>query len=150
VQPPDLFVIGELGKALEGVLVDRLEHSEPTSVPGTHERLLDERLSASRPTPETASALSASKPPSKTARRAKYVCSSRSRMVAAPVERCTKRSLSFGRVPGSRCQNGKRALESSEQSVRVEDGDPRRSELERQRQSVEPAADLRNGLGRLE
>ena len=60
----------------------------------------------------------------------------------APVDRRTQCALAFGRVAGAADEQRERAVEAGDELGRGEEPDARGRELERQRQAVEPPADL--------
>ena len=142
VQQSDLM-IRELVKALDRVLVDRLEHPKPTVAPATNGGC-DERLERVQTDASDGFGTATSKLPSKPARRA---------TAPAPFGR-EGRSSNRALLEASGVARGRPASDmrtGSERSSRVsrrplEDRDSRRGELESQRQSVEPAANLGDRL----
>ena len=87
-------------------------------------------------------------PPTKTARLVKSCCSSGCRSVVAPLDRAAERPLALGETGARRRpQKIEPRAETLEQRARREQIAARRGELERQRQTVEPDAELAHRLG---
>ena len=89
-------------------------------------------------------------PPAKTASRAKSRCSSVVEQVVRPGDRRTQRLLAAARRRGRRLRRSSRCPSRSSELPRREHTRSRGGQLERQRQVVEPAAELldRRSLGR--
>ena len=68
--------------------------------------------------------------------------------VVAPGDRVAQRPLALVGVLGAAGQQGQPLVEPAQERLRRERAHPRRGQLDRERQAVEPAADLRDGLRR--
>ena len=100
-----------------------------------------ESVVSSPPSPHTASAASSVQPPSKRASRVKSVCSSIEQTVA-PVDRRAERLSALGLVAGAAGEQVEALLEPREERLRRQELRAGRRELDRQREPVEPHADL--------
>ena len=89
-------------------------------------------------------------PPRKTASRAKSCCSSAVEQVVAPLDRRAQRPLALGQVAGAAGEQRQPLVEPLEELLGRERLDARGGELEREREVVEAAADLGDGLVGLE
>ena len=145
--------LAALLEPLERVLADRLEHREPrlavrprrsrggscsTSDAEPVERRRVGR--SSRRDPHTASAASSGPPPANTAEPREQAPLVGVEQVVAPVDRAAQRPLALRQVAGAAGQQrrgGRRA--AAQHRGRREQPDPRRRELDRERQAVEPA-----------
>ena len=129
---------------LERVLAHGFEHPEAPAVAG-HQAVLGERADAVQRL-RSADALAAAsvKPPTNTPSWANSRCAVRVEQVVAPADRGAQRPLAVGRVARAGAEQVEPAPEAVEDLARGEDLDARRRELDRQRQAVEPAADLRD------
>src|SRR5207253_791137 len=65
--------------------------------------------------------------------------------VIAPVDRCSKRLLSCGRLAGAAGQQRQALPQSRQQRLRREQPDPNSGKLERERESIHTQTDLRDG-----
>ena len=106
--------------------------------------------STSRSAAQIDSAASSAKLPLKTARRPKSSCSRRVQQLVAPLDRRAQGLLPGGRVARARGQERQALVESSEELVRAEQRDACGGQLDRERQAVQPPADLADRLGRPE
>src|SRR5207248_1993358 len=70
--------------------------------------------------------------------------------VVAPLDRGAERLLALGRFARSAGEQRQPLLEPRQQLIRRQDADAGGGKLDRERQSVEPAADLCDGIVRLE
>ncbi len=62
--------------------------------------------------------------------------------VVAPVDRCSKRSLSCGRLAGAAGQEGQALLQARQQRLRLEHPNPSGSKLEPERKSIHAQTNL--------
>ena len=153
VRAPDVFRLGARVEQLARVLADRLEHAEALAV-GTDEALVDERaegveISAAhlldrleRASPDEDGQAAEQRP---------LVVVEE---LDAPADRVAQRSMPGGRIARPRGEELEAVLQTSEHRRRGQQLDPRRGQLDRERQAVELVADLRDrgqvGLVRLE
>ena len=140
-----------LVEPLERVLADRLEHLEAAVRGWSTQALLDQRgdRRRARPTPHTASAASSVKPPTNTPRRANSRLRRRGR--AGRSSSRSPRAASAGAAGASRgpaLSRSSRRAEALEDRGRREHLHARGGELDRERQPVEPGADLLDALAR--
>ena len=101
-------------------------------------------LSSGIPGPQTASAASRVKPPAKTASRPNSARSSGLEEIVAPRDRVAQCLLPLRQVARPAREQGQPEIQPVEQRLRREQLDPGRRQLDRQRQPVEPLADLRH------
>ena len=97
----------------------------------------------SRSPPHTSSTASSVQPPAKTDSRRKSALLVVNEEVEAPADRVPQRAVPGGCVPGARGEKLQRVLEPGEDPRRGEHLDPRRRQLDRERQAVEVVTDLR-------
>ena len=95
--------------------------------------------------PQTASAVSRSQPPTNTASRESSRRSPSAEEVVAPGDRPAQRLLPLGQVAGAGREDAELVLETLEDRLGLEQLDPRRGELDRQRHAVQPGADPGDG-----
>ena len=128
-------------------LADRLEHEEAVALAGADEALVDERLrDVEVGVRQTASAALSVQPPAKTASRANALLLVGVEQVVAPLDRRAQRLLP--RVDAAaRLQQVEPAREAVEELRGREHAHARGGELERERQLLEPRAELGDAVG---
>jgi hypothetical protein len=139
----EVGLFGTFGEAVLCELADRLEHREPLAAPA-QQAVIDERregiehIAANRLRSIEREAAGEHRQPRK--ERARVVVEE----VHAPLDRRAQRALTLGDVARAARQQRESLLEPRENRGRREDRRLRRGELDRQRQAVELAADLRD------
>ena len=142
---------------LAGVLADRLEHPEARLAVGVlaeaqQQALLDERVEVfegvaravrvadgrGRLEPEAAD---------EHGQAPKQRLLALEQQVVAPGDRVAQRALALVGVQRAAGQQGQALVEAAQERLRRERAHPRCGQLDRERQAVEPAADLRDGRG---
>ena len=135
--------LAQLVEMLEGELANRLQHEETAAGERLHEAGLGDRPQGlDRCARDLLGSIERERPGHDGQSREELLQLGRQQVVA-PLDRRAERSLPSGRVAGAGGQHGQTVIEPLEQRRRVKRAQTRRCELERQRQPVEAAADLR-------
>ena len=144
-----VLLLARRGEPLERVLAHRLEHREPRAAAGSRSRLCCASApSSGAPIEHTSRAAASSQPPAKTASRANAARSgsASSRWLQSIVARSVRwRSGASRGPPAASVEPPRQAASSIAAGARH--AAARRGQLDRQRQPVEPAADLRDRAG---
>ena len=131
-------------EALERVLADRLEHRE-AAVSLANEALVDER--GERLQLRIADRLCSLEAPAAGEHRqpGHELLLLRVEQLEAPFDRCAQRLLPLGQVPCPACEERQPLLQPFEQGVGRQELHEGGCQLDREREAVEPAADLGDG-----
>ncbi len=133
----------------ERVLTDGLEHAEPAVGTGQQALVGERRDPVERLEPAHRLGGFEREAAGEHAELREQPLGLRFEQVIAPADRGAQRLLALRRVAGAAAEQIEPAREPVEDVLRREDLDPRRRELDRQRESVEPAADLLDDAGRV-
>src|SRR5262245_38237766 len=133
-----------LGEALACELADRLQHREP-AVSLADEALVDERRERVQVAVTDLLGRIESPAAGEDAQACHEVLFMRLEEVVAPLDRGAQRALPLWEIPRSAGEQRQRLLEPLEEHIRGEQLDPRGGQLDRERETVETAADLADG-----
>ena len=140
---PNSVGLATLGEALDGVFANGREHPEPAVVGAADEAGFDERR-------ELVGRLVTAHSPNGVAREAAAECAQlreqaslgRCKEIVAPPDRRPQRLLALGQVAGTPGREPEPVVEGRHQLRGSQLGGPRRNELDRERQPIQPPADL--------
>ena len=136
---------GAASSSSDRVLPDRVEHPQATAAPAADEVLDDERLeSVEIGVADRLSRLEREASP-EDRELPEELLLLRLEQLVAPLDRRAQRSLPGRRVARARREQRQPPVEAREQLVGIQQRDPCRCELDRERKPVEPPADLTDG-----
>src|SRR5918999_1751094 len=151
VAAPDLILLSGRGETLHGELPDRLQHGEPgLAIPGLsrprHAVIRQILEPVENPQVEAGPADDLSRFEAPAAAEDSQAGDQALRLgveqVMAPLDRAAERSLPFGKVAGSAGEERKTPDQALQQDLRAQDLESAGSELDGQRQAVEPSGYL--------